>query len=150
MNIKIRKITLSDSDAIAEIEAVCFGPNAWSLSSVTEFIKNEYSHALIAECDGAVIGYAGALVVYGDADIVNVAVMPEHRRRGIAERLLASLEADCRLSDTETMFLEVRSKNAPAIALYEKLGFSAVGVRRAYYTSPTDDAIVMSKILKLQ
>lgn len=102
---------------------------------------------LTAETDGAVVGYAGMLYVLDEGYISNVAVRPDHRRRGIAEALLAALEARGRALMLSFLTLEVREGNAAAIALYEKRGYRIAGRRKNYYEKPTEDALIMTLTL---
>ena len=102
---------------------------------------------LTAEADGAVVGYVGMLYVLDEGYISNVAVRPDHRRRGVAEALLAALEARGRALMLSFLTLEVRERNAAAIALYEKRGYRITGRRKNYYEKPTEDALIMTLTL---
>ena len=93
---------------------------------------------LIASAEETVLGYANFLHVLDEGDIGNVAVAPEYRRQGIA------LCARAAALDLAFLTLEVRASNAPAIALYRKHGFQAVGQRRNYYQKPDEDALLMT------
>ena len=99
----------------------------------------------MAVSDHRVVGYIGSQSVLGEADIMNVAVSPEFRRRGIAEMLLITLQQKLAEQSVYCMTLEVRQSNAPAITLYEKLGFGQVGCRRGYYRNPKEDALILRK-----
>ena len=96
-----------------------------------------------AEENGAVLAYMMLLLILPDGEILNLAVDPDHRRRGIADLLFASCEAYCREVKMEMLFLEVRESNLPAISLYQKKGFTLVGKRKNYYRYPREDALVM-------
>ena len=83
----------------------------------------------------------GLQIFSGEGYVTNVAVLPEYRRRGIAQRLIsAQLE-----NEMNFITLEVRKSNTPAIRLYEKTGFENVGIRPHFYTSPDEDAVIMTK-----
>ncbi len=140
--------TENDVDCIAKIESECFGAAAWSKSSVTDFIKNRYSHVIAAVVDGVIVGYAGAFVICGEAEISNVAVLPGYRRRGIAASMLHRLYDVAVEAGAECIMLEVRDGNVAARSLYEAEGFVNVGVRRGYYSSPREDAILMTKFFE--
>ena len=99
---------------------------------------------LTAETEGVVVGYVGLMYVLDEGYVSNVAVHPDWRRRGAADALLTALEARARKLLLSFLTLEVRESNAPAIALYEKHGYRAVGRRRNYYEKPTEDAILMT------
>ena len=91
-----------------------------------------------------VLGYANFLHVLDEGDIGNVAVAPEFRRQGVADALLEALCARAAALNLAFLTLEVRASNAPAIALYRKHGFQAVGQRRNYYQKPDEDALLMT------
>lgn len=102
---------------------------------------------LCAEDETGPLGYVGLMTVLDEGYISNVAVAPEARRRGIADALLTELAA--RTCETLSFLtLEVRESNVPAIALYEKHGFSVVGRRRSYYEKPQEDALLMTLFFK--
>ena len=99
---------------------------------------------LTAEAEGHVVGYVGLMYVLDEGYISNVAVHPDWRRKGVADALLTGLEERARKLMLSFLTLEVRENNAPAIALYEKHGYHAVGRRRNYYEKPVEDAILMT------
>ena len=99
---------------------------------------------LTAETEGIVVGYVGLMYVLDEGYVSNVAVHPDWRHRGAADALLTALEARARKLLLSFLTLEVRESNAPAIALYEKHGYRAVGKRKNYYEKPTEDAILMT------
>ena len=142
--IKILPMNETHVAAVAALEKVCF-TDPWSESSVAYELRNPLSLWLVAEEDDRLVGYIGSQTVPPESDVMNVAVLPECRRRGIAEQLILEL---CRLlaeNGNETLTLEVRASNAPAIALYEKLGFIQVGRRPNYYRNPREDAHILRK-----
>ena len=102
---------------------------------------------LTAEAAGDVIGYVGLMYVLDEGYISNVAVHPIWRRRGVADALLEELEQRAKKLMLSFLTLEVRAGNAPAIALYEKHGFRAVGRRKDYYEKPKEDALLMTLTL---
>ena len=77
--------------------------------------------------------------------MMNVAVHPDHRRKGVAEALILALVEELKAMDSHCLTLEVRASNAPAIALYEKLGFFEIGRRKNYYRNPREDALILRK-----
>ena len=93
--------------------------------------------------DGGILGYAVLSCVLDEGNLDNIAVAPEARRNGVADALLSTLTAFGR-EHLARLMLEVRSSNAPALALYEKHGFAAVGRRKNYYDAPREDAILMT------
>ena len=131
----------------AEIERLCFS-DPWSEKMLAEHLANPCSLTLAAVGDtGRLLGYVGLLAVVDEGYITNVAVRPDCRRQGVASSLLQALEARGRARNLTFLTLEVRQSNAPARALYEKLGYLQAGLRRNYYENPREDAIIMTKTL---
>lgn len=129
---------------VAELERLCFS-TPWSEAMLEEELYNDTASFLVAEGpDGAVVGYAGLHVILDEGYIDNVAVRPDQRRQGIADRLL---EVFCRFGAAHLRFLtlEVRPSNTAAVALYEKHGFCEAGRRRDYYDAPREDALLLTK-----
>lgn len=141
---EILYMTAEHVPAVARLETICF-PDPWSENSVAEELNNPLSLWLVAAEDGEVIGYVGSQAVLDAADIMNVAVAPEHRRRGIARLLLLQLEEEMRMRDVTSLTLEVRASNLTAQALYEGLGYHEVGRRPNYYRKPREDALILRK-----
>ena len=129
---------------VAELERICFS-DPWSEKSVASELTNPLSCWLVAEEDGAVAGYIGSQTVMDESDMMNVAVHPDHRRKGVAEALVAELVEALKQRGSRCLTLEVRVSNEPAKALYEKLGFEQVGLRKNYYRNPKEDALILRK-----
>ena len=131
----------------AEIERLCFS-DPWSEKMLAEHLANPCSLTLAAVGDtGRLLGYVGLLAVVDEGYITNVAVRPDCRRQGVAAALLDALEAQGKERELAFLTLEVRQSNAPARALYEKLGYLQAGLRRNDYENPREDAIIMTKTL---
>ena len=133
---------------IAEIEKLCFS-DPWSENSVASELHNPLSLWLVALDGDQVAGYIGSQSVLDGADMMNVAVHPDYRRQGIAGNLVKSLFTALGEKGIKHLMLEVRQSNAPAIALYEGLGFQQVGMRPNYYRNPKENALIMGKELAL-
>lgn len=129
---------------VAALEKICFS-DPWSVNSVASELKNPLSCWLVAEEDGEVAGYVGSQTVMDESDMMNVAVHPDYRRKGIAEKLVMELVEALKKRDSRCLTLEVRASNEPARALYEKLGFVQVGLRKNYYRNPREDALILRK-----
>ena len=134
----------SHISAIAEMEKLCFS-DPWSERSIASELNNKLSYWLVAVEDDALVGYVGSQSVLGESDMMNIAVHPQHRRKGIAEALVNALVEGLSERGNHSLMLEVRISNAPAIALYEKLGFEQVGRRPNYYHHPKEDALILRK-----
>ncbi len=140
MKIEIKEATLSDVAVIVKTEQTCFS-TPWTEQGVRESIENEHTHLYLALADGEVAGYMGVQIFSGEGYVTNVATLPQYRRKGVAQALIARVLQN----QMDFLTLEVRESNAPAIKLYEKLGFERVGVRPHFYRSPDENAVLMTK-----
>lgn len=129
---------------VAALEKLCFS-DPWSENSVASELKNPLSLWLVAVEQGKVVGYIGSQSAQGEADMMNLAVHPDHRRQGMARRLILTLIDALKVGGVRCLTLEVRASNDGAIALYEKLGFETVGRRPNYYHHPKEDAYILRK-----
>jgi ribosomal-protein-alanine N-acetyltransferase len=137
----IRRLTYADLPQVVAVERRAF-PTPWSLAMfVLELSKPGGVCLAAVDAAGTLEGY----LICSRYDVVwhvmNVAVDPVHRRRGIATRLLGALLA--RVGADAALTLEVRTSNAGAIALYEGFGFRSAGVRPRYYQDNGEDAVIM-------
>lgn len=129
---------------IAQLEKICFS-DPWSEKSVASELDNKLAFWLVAEEEDTVAGYIGSQTVIDETDMMNVAVHPDFRRKGIAEALVNTLVENLEKMGSHCLTLEVRASNAPAIALYGKLGFAEIGRRKNYYRNPREDALILRK-----
>jgi ribosomal-protein-alanine N-acetyltransferase len=106
-----------------------------------------FSYPLVAEDLGSVLGFIALRVIAGEAEILNLAVAPECRQRGVGRALLVAGLKCAQEAGAHKIFLEVRSSNVGARALYASLGFREDGRRSNYYRDPFEDALVLSKVL---
>ena len=137
-------MTQAHISRIAELETICFS-DPWPDAAIRSELENPLSYWLVAVDGDQVVGYVGSQSVMGEADIMNVAVDPAYRRKGVAKNLLVSLERDLSAKEVHSLTLEVRASNAPAITLYDSLGFVQVGRRPSYYHKPKEDALILRK-----
>lgn len=142
----IVKMNESHVAQIAALERECFS-DPWSEASIASELHSEWSLWLVDEEDGQVVAYVGSQSAPPDADVMNVAVAPNHRRQGRGEALMLALMDALRALNRESLSLEVRQSNAPALALYRRLGFVQVGKRPKYYHNPVEDALILRKEL---
>ena len=129
---------------VAALEKLCFA-DPWSEKSVASELHNDLALWLVAVEGETVLGYVGSQTVCGETDMMNVAVHPDHRRRGIAADLIEQLIRQLKNRGSCCLTLEVRASNDGAIALYDKLGFQPVGRRPNYYRNPKEDALILRK-----
>jgi len=141
---EILKMNESHVEAIAELEKICF-QDPWSVNSIASELSNRLSTWLVAVENGVVCGYVGSQSVLDSADMMNIAVHPEYRNRGIACALVSELIALLKNQNVISLMLEARVSNESAINLYKKLGFEIVGKRPRYYHNPREDAYIMRK-----
>jgi [ribosomal protein S18]-alanine N-acetyltransferase len=130
----IRPITAADLTAIATIQSLSPEAAQWTPA---DYLAHD---CRVAEADGAVAGFLAARqVAPGEWEILNLAVAPSQRRRGVARALVSSLLSERRA----TFFLEVRESNSAALAFYASAGFRPITKRPQYYHNPVEAAIVM-------
>ena len=129
---------------VAALEKLCFS-DPWSETSIASELEDPLSLWLIAEEDGAVCGYVGSQTVLDETDMMNIAVRPDCRRKGIAAALIAELVSRLKARGSRILRLEVRESNLPAIALYKAMGFTQLGLRKNYYRNPKENALILGK-----
>ena len=140
----IQAMNSSHVTQIAQLEKCCFS-DPWSERSIASELENKLAFWLVALEGDMVVGYIGSQTVMDETDMMNVAVHPDYRRRGVAEALVNGLVAYLQKTGSRCLTLEVRASNAPAIALYGKLGFTEQGRRKNYYRNPKEDALILRK-----
>lgn len=153
-HLQMRPMAAADAEAMAQLEALTFadmGHEPWSAEAFLAELAPD-APALrswwVAHDNGKLIGFAGGMVVDGDIEILDVAVAAEHRREGIARKLLSHVSYDAQMLGCTTASLEVEAGNNVAISLYASLGFAEIGRRRGYYGAGVD-ALVMKAPLPL-
>lgn len=140
--VQIRLMEEKDLDQVARIEQDYFSM-PWSRQAFLDSLRLSHTLYLVAEAEGKIAGYCGCYQLLEEAEIVNVAVDGPYRGQGVGRMLLTEL---MRLGLARGAFaytLEVRVSNAPAIRLYESLGFESVGIRKNFYEKPVEDAMIM-------
>jgi ribosomal-protein-alanine N-acetyltransferase len=141
---EIRRARPDDAPGIAAAEELIF-PDPWGEKDIFSYICSEGAMCYSALCDGVVVAYIIGRVIPPEGEIYRIATLPEYRKRGIAYRLLDYAVKTERGKGLECLFLEVRESNVPARNLYHAYGFREMGMRKNYYSSPTENAIVMVK-----
>ncbi len=133
----IRPMQRQDVNRVHEIECTCFR-SPWSKLALLGELRNDVAHYLVMEADGVICGYGGMWVLFEEAHVTNVAILPEFRQKGRGRRLMLAMMQRAVKYGAEKMTLEVRESNLVAQHLYETLGFEQNGFRPRYY-SDTDE-----------
>ncbi len=141
----VRRAAFEDVPRLAEIEKICFS-EPWSEVVFKEFLERNGSVVLAAVSEGTVVGYITGAYVLDGADIYNIAVTVDYRHKGVGDALLREFFAALP-ADVKTVGLEVRESNGAAISMYRKNGFETVGIRKNFYTSPRENAVLMTKVI---
>lgn len=140
---KVSYLSGEDLTGIARLEELCFN-DAWSERAIKDSMNANNTFMGIKE-NGELIGYLSFFESSGEVYINNVAVHPQHRRRGIARALLCELINVAANAGFDFLTLEVRESNAAAIGLYTAFGFKQEGRRKNYYAAPKEDAIILTR-----
>lgn len=135
----------ADLETVLAIEGASF-PNPWRREHFLHELSAQFSFPFVAVCNGTVAGYVCLMSIFEEAQILDIAVDIGHRGQGIALSLMERAMATAKEQGAEVLALEVRVSNLPAIALYERLGFSRCGIRPRYYDG-VEDALLMEKML---
>jgi ribosomal-protein-alanine N-acetyltransferase len=135
-------MTIEDAKGLAELDKLCFAV-PWSEKSFLEEAENSLAKYFVAKIEDEIVGYGGIWLVSGEGQITNIAVHPDMRKKGIASGILKELITSA--ADCAQIFLEVRESNSAAIGLYEKHGYISQGQRKNFYSSPTENALIMTK-----
>lgn len=135
----LRHATLADGSAIHHLHERTLD-TAWSEPAIRDLVDRPSTIAFVAEDDGTLAGFVLAQVVLDEAELLSIAVAPQHRRRGVAATLIDALLAHLRTVDVRRLFLEVAQDNRAAAALYARCGFTEFGRRKGYYVRPTGTA----------
>ena len=142
----VRPAVVGDVPAVHAIESASFG-DPWPLSSFASLVSERHAYFTVAEDEGILIGYLIALLVADQGDIVNIAVAPAARGRGLGAQLLDDVLRAASAAGIESLHLDVRESNVAARALYASRGFTGDRRRRRYYTHPVEDALVLRRDL---
>ena len=142
---RIEPILAEHLSDVARLERLCFA-QPWSERSL-ELLLTDAATGFVCLWDGCAVAYGGMLLAPDEGQITNIAVDPDHRRRGLGMLLMERLEEAARARGLLQIALEVRASNNAAIALYERTGYTVAGRRPNFYTSPREDALVMLRVL---
>lgn len=140
----IRRMTLDDLPAVAELDKVSFTLPWPERAFRFELTENPASRCWVFDLDGKIAGMIVAWLLVDEAHIATIATHPDHRRQGIAKELLTYALRYMAKEGAATSFLEVRESNMPAQEMYRTFGYEAVGRRKRYYKDTDEDAILMT------
>lgn len=142
--IQLAQMNAEHVEQVAHLEMLCFSC-PWSESAIRKELINPLSLWIVALDCNRVIGYVGSQTVLGEADMMNIAVDPKYRRKGIARKLINELVSRLNEKQAYCLTLEVRASNTAAINLYRQMNFMQVGLRPNYYSAPKEDALILRK-----
>ena len=135
----------SDLDGVMAIEEVSF-PTPWSRGMFIEDFPRDFSDTLVAAgTEDEVLGYSVCWTTAGESHLLNIAVHPAWRGRGIARALLTECIRRAARAGSSVIFLEVRAENEAAQRLYRSMGFTFRGIRKGYYTDTGEDAVILDR-----
>ena len=138
----IRPLTRMDVPRVHEVECTCFR-SPWSKLALLGELKNEVAYYLVLEVDGVICGYGGMWLLFDEAHVTNVAIMPEYRQKGRGRRLMLTMMEHAVKRGAEKMTLEVREGNTVAQHLYVTLDFEQNGFRPRYYSDTGEGALLL-------
>ena len=140
----LREMLIDDLKQVMEIERELFHV-PWTREGFLTFLTREDAMFLVVEEKEQILGYCGLLMVLDEGDITNVAVRRDRQKEGIGNFLMESLIRLAAERGVTTIHLEVRVGNDRAIRLYERNGFTRDGIRKGFYSDPTEDALLMTR-----
>ena len=141
--------------AVANIEALVQPHDAWTEQTLAEMLAQDSTHIMIVykpegkADNNNVIGYCLYQIIFEQAEILRIGTHPDYQRQGIASQLFATLNNELINNKVESLLLEVRADNTPAIALYEQQEFALIHKRKGYYQTPHQpaiDALIMQRL----
>jgi len=142
----IRKMDRSHVPQVLDIERACY-PVPWSESAFNHEMTSETSVALVAVDGESVAGFLVGWIVADQVHVANIAVADGYRRRGVGTGMMLQLLEEAVRRGCVSSSLEVRESNLAARSMYSRLGYHAAALRKSYYSSPAEDAVVMVKTL---
>ncbi len=141
-NIKIEPFGVKHIEDVTEIHSQVL--DGWSMKSLISDLANTSTQSYVATVDGRALAFCSYQIV-DDAELIFVCTNKPYERQGIATLLLTQTINDFP-DNIKNVVLEVRSQNEKAISLYNKLGFTKLGIRKGFYSAPADDAVVMEYV----
>lgn len=144
---RLRRMTVADIDDVMAIERASFA-SPWSRQFFLDELRADCANSVLCQVHGKPVGYVVYWELPDEVDVHNVAVHPQHRRRGVGRAMLGYVMDEGTRKGLRRMTLEVRKSNDAAQALYRSLGFEVCGLRKGYYSDNAEDAWVMERRLR--
>lgn len=144
--LRLRPMREGDLRRVLHIERRSF-TLPWSASTFRGLLRRQSASLLVAERGEEVLAYAALWFAADEAELGDIAVLPECRGTGVGRWLLGHVLDEARVRGANQVFLEVRESNVAARHMYERAGFTQVGVRADYYSEPVEDAVLMMRPL---
>ncbi len=135
---------MTTAEKIFYLEKECFN-DCWSIKSLESQLSSEQNICVLYEENDEPVAYALGNEICGEAELYRIAVLKQHRGKGLGKRMMNEFLSECRRRNAEKVFLEVRSRNEAAVSLYKKSGFEQISVRKGYYGD--DDGVIFLKIM---
>lgn len=143
----IRAMKVEDLPVILEMEKELFSSPWDEKSFLYEINENQFSFNYVIEVDGEIAGYCDLWCLFEQAQITNIGVSKKHQRKHLASQMMGWMIDKAIAEGCETISLEVRYSNTPAIECYKKNGFEQIGIRKGYYQDNHEDARLMMKAI---
>lgn len=143
-SLTIELMNKNNIEAVREISSLSFSV-PWTLESIEKELENNLAKYILLKSVDKYIGFVGVWIIFDEGHITNIAIHPEYRGFGYSKILMDALIDTCKKNNVNSITLEVRSSNIPAIKLYEKYGFIVEGIRKDYYDKPKEDGFIMWK-----
>jgi ribosomal-protein-alanine N-acetyltransferase len=134
---------------VAELERICFAAEPWSEAALGVLCRDHGAGFAVLDEQNRVLAYGGMTYAADEGAITNIATHPDARRQGLGRAIVQALIQEATSFGLTELYLEVRTSNTPAIALYTLLGFETIGTRKNFYRHPTEDALLMRAVLSL-
>jgi ribosomal-protein-alanine N-acetyltransferase len=145
-DLSIERMKEGDLEEVLKIEKESFS-DPWIRESFIEDINKDFTFPAVVRLDGKLVGHFCLWKIENELQIANIAVDKEHRRQGIAQKLMEWVIQQALKQQCKSVTLDVRVSNLIALTLYRKFGFEQIGRRKNYYRFPVEDAIIMEKKL---
>jgi ribosomal-protein-alanine acetyltransferase len=144
---RIRRLRAEDAPELTSVAAAALGAAEWSAESYQRLCRSEECLSFVHESEGQITGFILGRRFADEGEVLNIAVLPDQRRKGIGRTLLQAAIDGFRKESATRIYLEVRESNVSARQFYEKEGFTITGVRPNYYREPDEAAVLMEKKL---